>query len=337
MSELRAIGLLVENANARDYVSQAQAAERMGFDTFWVPEDYAFPGAFSSCAAIAASTSRIKIGTCVVNPFTRHPVLIAMELAALDQISAGRAILGLGASIRLWIEEQMAIRYDRPLAALRDAVAIIRGLFAGGPMEHRGKVFSAGAGIRFNLRPPRAEVPIYLGATSPRAIELAGEIADGWLPFGFGPQAIARGIERVRAGANRSGRALADFPFCSLIFTAVADDDRKARASIKPFIATMLGWFANQPELPIFTDHGIGPQEVNVVRQSFVRGEIRPDMVSEAMIDAMTLAGNPERCRERLAALLDAGMTHPIFAIGGGANFQSGLERLYRDVIRSFI
>ena len=74
------------------------------------PEDYAFPGAFSSCAAIAATTSKIKIGTGVINPFTRHPVLIAMELAALDQLSGGRAILGLGASIRLWIEEQMGIR-----------------------------------------------------------------------------------------------------------------------------------------------------------------------------------------------------------------------------------
>ncbi len=337
MAELRAIGLLVENANARDYVSEAQAAERMGFDSFWVPEDYAFPGAFSSCTAIAAGTSRVQIGTCVVNPFTRHPVLIAMELAALDQFSEGRAILGLGASIRLWIEEQMGIPYNKSLSAIRDAVAIIRGLFAGKPVEYAGSVFKAQAGIRFNLKPLRSQVPIYLGATSPKAIELAGEIADGWLPFGFGPSAIARGIGRVRAGANRAGRALADFPFCSLIFTAVADDDGKARASIKPFIATMLGWFANQSQLPIFTDYGVSPQEVNLIRQSFVRGEIRPDMISEAMIDAMTLAGSPERCRERLAALLDAGMTHPIFAIGGGANFESSLERLYRDVLRGFI
>ena len=112
MPKLKEIGLVVENTDARDYATQAQAAERMGFDSFWVPEDYVFPGAFSSCAAIAAATSKIKIGTGVVNPFTRHPVLLAMELAALDQLSEGRAILGLGASIKLWIEEQMGIRYD---------------------------------------------------------------------------------------------------------------------------------------------------------------------------------------------------------------------------------
>ena len=93
MPKLKEIGLLVENVNARDYVPQAQAAERLGFNSFWVPEDYAFPGAFSSAAAIAAVTSKIKIGTGVINPFTRHPVLIAMELAALDQLCGGRAIL----------------------------------------------------------------------------------------------------------------------------------------------------------------------------------------------------------------------------------------------------
>ena len=106
-----------------------------------MPEDYAFPGAFSSAAAIAAVTSKIKIGTGVINPFTRHPVLIAMELAALDQLSGRRAILGLGASLRLWIEQQMGIRYDKPLSALRDAVVIIRGLFAGEQVEYRAGFF----------------------------------------------------------------------------------------------------------------------------------------------------------------------------------------------------
>lgn len=97
MPKLKEIGLIADNTNARDYVAQAQVAERLGFDSFWVPEDYVYPGPFSVCAAIAATTSKIKIGTGVVNPFARHPVLTAMELAALDQISNGRAILGLGA------------------------------------------------------------------------------------------------------------------------------------------------------------------------------------------------------------------------------------------------
>ena len=148
--KLQAIGIVVENVNARDYVVQAQAAESVGFHSFWVPEDYVFPGAFSSCADIAAATSRIKIGTGVINPFTRHPVLIAMELAAVEQISEGRAILGLGASIRLWIEEQMGLDHAKPLSALRDAATFIRRLLAGQEVDFEGRVFRAGAGMRLN-------------------------------------------------------------------------------------------------------------------------------------------------------------------------------------------
>ena len=337
MPKLKEIGLMVENVNARDYVSQAQVAEHLGFDSFWVPEDYAFPGAFSSCAAIAATTSTIKIGTGVINPFTRHPVLIAMELAALDQLSGGRAILGLGASIKLWVEEQMGIRYDKPVSALRDAVAIIRGLFAGEPVEYQGRVFSAGAGMRFNLEPLRADVPIYLGATAPKALELAGEVADGWLPFGFGPEAVGRAIEQVRIGGKRAGRSLADFGFSALIFTAVADDDQAARDAIKPTLATILGWFANQPDLPLFTDHGLTPQDVSLIRESYARGELRTDMVSEAMVDGLTMAGSPQRCREKLARLIQAGITTAVFLVAPGPDFAKDLEWLHRNLIRDFI
>ena len=337
MPKLKEIGLMVENVNARDYVSQAQAAEQLGFDSFWVPEDYAFPGAFSSCAAIAAATSKIKIGTGVINPFTRHPVLIAMELAALDQLSGGRAILGLGASIKLWIEEQMGIRYDKPVSALRDAVAIIRGCSRAEPVEYQGRVFRAGAGMRFNLEPLRADVPIYLGATAPKALELAGEVADGWLPFGFGPEAVGRAIEHVRIGGKRAGRNLADFGFSALIFTSVADDDQAARDAIKPTLATMLAWFANQPDLPLFTDHGLTPQDVSLIRESYARGEVRTDMVSEAMVDGLTMAGSPQRCREKLAQLIEAGITTAVFLVAPGPDFAKNLEWLHRNLIRDFV
>lgn len=337
MPKLKEIGLMVENVNARDYVSQAQAAEHLGFGSFWVPEDYAFPGAFSSCAAIAAATSKIKIGTGVINPFTRHPVLIAMELAALDQLSGGRAILGLGASIKLWIEEQMGIRYDKPVSALRDAVAIIRGLFAGEPVEYQGRVFRAGSGMRFNLEPLRADVPIFLGATAPKALVLAGEVADGWLPFGFGPEAVGRAIEHVRIGGKRAGRNLADFGFNALIFTSVADDDQAARDAIKPTLATMLAWFALQPDLPLFTDHGLTPQDVSLIRESYARGEVRTDMVSEAMVDGLTMAGSPQRCREKLAQLIEAGITTAVFLVAPGPDFAKNLEWLHRNLIRDFV
>lgn len=334
MLKLKKIGLIVENVNARDYVSQARIAERMGFDSFWVPEDYAYPGAFSACGAIAASTSKIKIGTGVVNPFTRHPVLTAMELASLDQLSNGRAILGLGGGIKLWIEEQMGIPYQKPVAALRDAVTIIRRLFAGEALEYRGKVLRASAGIRFNLEPQRAAVPIILSATGPKALELAGEIADGMMPVCAGTEGIRKAVEHVKIGAARAGRSLVDFDFSAAIITSVADNDRAARDAIKPLLATFLGWFANQPELSIFTDYGLTPADVREIREGYPRGEIRADLVSEAMVDGLALAGNPERCRAQLAGLIDAGLTSAVFLVAGSPQFESELESLHKNLLR---
>jgi alkanesulfonate monooxygenase SsuD/methylene tetrahydromethanopterin reductase-like flavin-dependent oxidoreductase (luciferase family) len=246
-------------------------------------------------------------------------------------------MLGLGASIKLWIEGQMAIRYDKPLSALRDAVAIIRGLFAGGPVEHQGRVFSAGAGMCFNLEPLRADVPIYLGATAPKAVELAGEVADGWLPFGFGPEAVERAIEGVRIGAKRAGRSLADFSFSALILAAVADDDRAARESVKPTLATFLAWFANQPDLPLFTDYGLTPRDVALVRESWTRGELRTDMVSEEMVEGLAMAGNLQRCREKLARLIEAGTTTAVFLVAPGPDLENQLGRLRHDLLRDFV
>ncbi len=337
MTKLKRIGLITENLNARLYIAQAQFAERMGFDSFWVPEDYAYPGAFSACGAIAATTTKIKIGTGVVNPFTRHPVVTAMELAALDQISNGRAILGLGGGVKLWIEEQMGIPYGKPITALRDAVTIMRGLFAGEALDYQGKVACARAGIRFNLEPQRADVPIILGATGPKALELAGEIADGMMPVCASPEGIRKAVECVRIGAARAARSLATFDFSAFLVTSIGTDERAARDATKPLLATFLGWFANQPELSLFNDYGLSPADVNEIRLIYRRGEIRPEFVSEGLIDGLTISGNPARCREQLARLIDSGLTSAIFFPANGLEFEQGVQLLRRELLQGFI
>jgi len=94
---------------------------------------------------------------------------------------------------------------------------------------------------------------------------------------------------------------------------------------------------SNQPELPIFTNFGLTPKDVSVIRQSYAHGEVRTDMVSEAMVDGLALAGSPQRCREKLAALIDAGITTAVFATEGGPDFAKNLEWLHLNLIRDFI
>jgi 5,10-methylenetetrahydromethanopterin reductase len=164
----------------RDLIEGAKLPEELGFGTFWLPEDPIFPGAFATASAIANNTSKTKIGIGVLNPWTRHPVQTAMEVAALDDIAEGRVVLGLGASVKLWIRDQLGIPYVTPVTALRETVAILNGLLGGDRVDHDGHLLKAN-GLRATFALPRRHVPIYLGVMAPRALALAGEVADGVL------------------------------------------------------------------------------------------------------------------------------------------------------------
>ena len=211
MPAVKEFGIAFESPRARDFIAAAKLAEDLGFGTFWVPEDPVFPGAFATASAIATNTNKIKIGIGVLNPWTRHPVQTAMELAALDDISEGRAVLGLGASIKLWIQGQLGIPYTRPLTALRETVAILNGVIAGERVDHEGRLFKAN-GIRATFALPARHVPIYLGVMAPGALALAGEIADGVLLNSIvAPDFVRDAIDRISLGAQRAGRALDGF------------------------------------------------------------------------------------------------------------------------------
>src|SRR3989442_5398911 len=154
----------------------ARAAERAGLGSLWIIEDYFQPGAYTLAAAAAAVTERVVIGLGVVNPYTRHPALVAMETAALAAIAPGRVVLGLGSSNRKWIEEQMAIAFKTPLRGLREGVEIVRRLLDGERVTYAGEVFAV-HDVALEAPPP-APVPILLGVKGPRALALAAEIAN---------------------------------------------------------------------------------------------------------------------------------------------------------------
>ena len=340
MGQLKAIGLMTESLDAQAYVANARLAENAGFDSFWVPEDYAFPAAFAALGACAQATTRIKLGTGVVNPYTRHPVLLAMEFASLDQIAQGRALLGLGASTKTWIETQMGIPFDRPLSALRESIEVLRQMFRGEAVECDGRVFQIGAGMRFTLEPYRSKIPIYLGATGPRAMRLAGEVADGFLPLFAKPDTMRAAIETVKASAEQAGRNADDIDMSGLVLVSMQLDDGAAREAIKPLLATLFAWFSARRDVPVFKEFGIGPDELDVIAEAWAGGELRPDLISDAVIDGMAIAGSPERCREHFERLVEAGVTHPIlapFVVPEGQTMAQYLEALKRDLLGGYL
>jgi 5,10-methylenetetrahydromethanopterin reductase len=260
----------------------------------------------------------MRVGLGVVNPYTRHPVLTAMEFAALTEIAGPRTILGIGASVDFWIQGQMRIPYAKPTVAMRETVDIVRRIFRGEAVTHEGKVFRTNA-TKFSFPSPQAEIPIHLGVIGPKNLEMSGEIADGVLLSAMTSPAYARfAVERIKVGAARAGRKLEDIEIGAFLFMSVSEDEKKAREAVKPFLATLISLLSGQPGNALFTAAGMPPDEIARFGASYAEGKLPIHLVTEAHIDTFAIAGSPEHCREALGKVVDAGVRHPVaFEIPG--------------------
>ena len=195
-------------------VTLAKAAEARGFDSVWFAENAFNRGVLPAASACAAATSRVGIGIGVFNPHNRHPTLMAMEIGALDELAQGRARLGIGSGIAA-ATERMGLSADRPLAAVRDAITIVRALLKGEEVNYTGRVFSAHK-VKLEYQPLRPDMPLLMAARGEQALALCGAIADGLMisnmcPSGFTRQAVdvvRKAAQAAQRTAARRGRAI---------------------------------------------------------------------------------------------------------------------------------
>ena len=209
----RSLAVAFRGEDAPGHIAErARAAERAGFDSLWFIEDYFQTSAFAMAGAAAAVTARIGVGTAVVNPYTRHPALIAMEMATLAAIAPGRVVLGLGTGVRRWVEDQMGIPASHGLATLAECVDVVRRLWAGERVTHRGRAFTL-SDVALEYKPAQPELPIVLGVKGPKALALAGAIADGVVcSIMSSPAHVRRARETVTAA-----RAASPHPPCRIL------------------------------------------------------------------------------------------------------------------------
>src|SRR5271163_1716227 len=336
MAKIREFGMACESPHAREFVALAKRAEDLGFGTFWVPEDPFWRGAFALASAIACGTSKIKIGLGIVNPYTRHPALTAMEFAALDEAADGRAILGIGAGLKDWIEGRLKIPYTRPTLAMRESIEIIRRFFRGEEVTYSGRVFQTEK-IRMSFKPVRAEIPIHLGVIGPKNCELTGEAADGLLlSVMSSPAYVKFATEHLRRGLEKSGRDARDFPIGAYLLSLTSEERRVARDRLRPLVAFFISLMAPQPTTPIFAAAGLPADTIRAFGESFARGKVPVDMVTDEMLDTFTLAGSPARCRENLARLIEAGMNAPVFFEVPGIPPQQTMDDVHRHLVPHF-
>ena len=323
MFEDLGLGLVRTSAPAK-MGEWASLAEGLGFDSVWVAEDYFQGGAFSVATACALATSRIRVGIGVVNPFTRHPALLAMETASLDILSQGRITLGLGTGSLGWIR-QMGINLAAPLSGLREGAQLVRRLLQGEEVTFSGRCFSLN-GVRLEGPPYSQRVPIYLGVKGPKALmlsgELLGDIADGVhlsiltsVPYvRFAKEQIAKGIQKAagNSGDKTSGKS-AGIPgeikiaaFLPIVVDRnVKQEVEQDRAALRSYIAKYIVLMGVQP---ILLEAGMAPEQVERFRKAAQQGEDPSELVTDDLVETFGVAGSPEACVGRLLDYIRAGV-----------------------------
>jgi F420-dependent oxidoreductase-like protein len=320
------LGLMVGYSGARVAIDLAPIleAERLGYDSVWTAEAWG-SDAVSPLAWIGAQTSRIKLGTAIMQLPGRSPANTAMTAMTLDALTGERFILGLGTSGPQVVEGWHGVAWHKPLTWLREYVTIVRAILAReAPLQFQGERYripydgpnSAGLGKPLkSMVHGRRDIPIYAGAMAPLGQELCGELCDGVLLTCMNPERPDVTLDRLRAGRAKVGKTLDGFAVAPTVAVAVGPESA-LEALRRPF----------KEQLALYVG-GMGAKEKNFYREYlsrvgyeaecakilelFMSGQRKEAVaaVTDAMVDTLYLIGSPERIRERFAAWKDAGVT----------------------------
>lgn len=311
------------NADVKLPVARVQLAERLGYDSVWTAEAYG-ADALTPLAYLAASTSRIKLATGVVQISARTPAATAMAFATLESLAGrGRVIAGLGLSGPQIVEGWYGQPWAKPIARTRDYVAIMRKIFRReSAVSHDGSAISlpyAGAdatGLGKPLRSilhPNPDLPIYLAAGGPANVALAAEVADGWIPMGLSPANAAEFRTALEKGAARSGRSLDTLAIHSSTTVQLTDDVAATIATMKPRVALYVGGMGARDHnfhKDAMVRRGYGAA-ADRIQELFLAGrrEEAIEAVPDEYVDEGALLGSPLRIADRLVPWTGCGIT----------------------------
>ena len=329
--------LLLPSRSVGELVEIAVAAETLGYDDLWLADERFFREAYTILGLIATRTSRIRLGPGVTDPYSRHPALTAMAIATLDEVSAERAILGLGTGVSGFRE--LGVDVSRSATAIFEAVTLVRGLLAGQTMTLKGEALCFTDG-RLDMRAPRPDVPIYVASQRDAGCRVAGRVGDGAIMQGCVADSLVRFFkDRVAEGARRAGRDPAGVELVARINVCIADDIDAARNVMRATIVRSLA--AQRPDFFTFRTAGLElPADLReaVLRLSYTHdaaplGNLAP-LVPDAFVDAVTLCGPPEVVAAGVTRLGRSGIGQlMVYPLGLGGNIAGTIERFQTDVM----
>lgn len=311
---------------APEMMETARRAEALGYESIWLTETRFTRDAVTTTAAVATATERTRVATAVTNPYTRGAVLTAVTAATLDELAGGRFVLGIGPGSPTVLARQ-GIAFDHPLRRLRETIEVVRRLLRGETLTFTGETLSV-IDARLDFTPIRPAIPIYLGVTGPKALALAGEIADGVILNGFVSLAYTeRAVEIVRSAARSVGRDPDGIEIAASIVVSVDTDGRAARDAVRPVVATYLAEFPH-----IAREAGIATEQLDHIAALHQRQGAAgaATLVDDATVEALTCVGTIEEVQDALRRRRAAGVQLPIVSLAQSGAAVSWLEALTR-------
>ena len=303
--------------DAEDQLAVVLEAERLGYDSVWSAEAYGSDAA-TVLAWLAAQTTKIRLGSAIFQMPGRSAAMTAMTAATLDQLSGGRMLLGIGSSGPQVAEGWHGQRFARQLQRTREYVAVVRMALARERVDFHGETLELplpdgpGKALKLMIPPVQERVPIYIAAIGPKNTQLAGEIADGWIPTFFSPEHVADFRALLEEGAGRAGRSLDGFDIAPTVNAYVSDDREKARDLMRPVLALYIGGMGSRDQNfynRLVQRYGFEAQ-AKEIQDLYLSGkkEEAGAAIPNELIDLVSLAGPADVVRDRLAAFREAGV-----------------------------
>ena len=323
-----------------EILKRAKMAEELGFDSIWMADHLVGMGlrrldameAYTSLAAVAMVTKKVKLGTSVTNIQTRHPAVLAQTIMTLDHISNGRVIAAVGAGEAMSIVP-FGIPWDKPVSRMKEAIEVILSLWAKDPVNYGGKFFRLrGAFIR--PKPvQKPHPPLWIAANSPRTLKITAKYGDGWLPLGRIPGDYKKKLEELENLRRKYGMS-GEFEYGVLLYGVVAQDDETAGRIIE-FPARVFSVFAAEE----LKRKGIEvPEELSLEKFVYTPENVRKIMeyaskISFDDVEEFYVWGSPETCIDKLEKWIKAGAQHIVLVALVSEKYRDMQYKLYGEKI----
>ncbi|MGQ0638529.1 MAG: LLM class flavin-dependent oxidoreductase [Nitrososphaerota archaeon] len=286
-------------------------------DSIWIPETWGME-VCSMLSTVSQMARKPKMGSSIINIYSRSPTLIAMAAATIDTLSNGRFILGLGTSSEPIVQEWHGFKLEKPIQRMREYVEIIRLVISGQKVNYNGKLFQL-KNFTLLIKPPRKEIPIYLAAVNQKMVDLTWEIADGIIFYLHPISELQNTIQRMQSKKK--------IDVASQFITCMSEDEEKAIDRAKKTLSFYIS--VGKIYREFLAKNGFKNETENIYdefKKSGVTSNYR--LVSDSMLESLVICGTPEDCRKKLERFVKAGVALPILQFNPIGNVIESFELL---------